>query len=129
MQLLSEVRVVGARRLAGVEERRALGVGYTISGQQLANAGVLRNVLNTVPFMQVQGTMNAALVGRSVDGRTCAAAVYLNGRPSSWGELAMYPPSELMAVEVFRRGTGAPRQYIVRSLPNDCGVVLAWTKG
>lgn len=128
VQLLSEVRVVGARRLADVEARRATGIGYTISGQQLANAGILRNVLNAVPFMQVQGTMNVALAGRAIDGRVCAAAVYLNGRPSSWDEIAMYPPSELMALEVFRRGAGAPRQYIVQSLPNDCGVVLAWTK-
>ncbi len=29
-----------------------------------------------------------------------------------------------MALEAFRRVTGARRQYVGQSLPNDCGLVL-----
>lgn len=63
--------------------------------------------------------------------RRCIADLYLDGRKTEIEAMAMYPISQLAAMEVYTTPSSAPARFF-RPVVNDsiggCGVILYWTK-
>lgn len=137
VQRLSEV----IRRYTNVEVRPCSEGGggsggscyWVVTGTRLLTAGGVGGSAAGIPgdgggtmvsFLRSKGSEHGAA------GKPCLASVYLDGAPM---DQEMHPngidavsPSQLEAVEVYRRGALAPARF--RSV-GGCGVVLLWSRG
>jgi hypothetical protein len=130
--LLDTVRVVGTRlfsTMQGIDERRRRGFGTIRTEKDLQGRTDIVSTLQGLPSLRVERRRGSVLLvfpGRSMGGLGgCVASVYLDGMRVGADQLLAYKPEELLAVEVYPRGQGAPLQY---ATANGCGVVLVWTK-
>ena len=131
-QQLDAVRVQATRRLVEVEERRQSGFGHVITGEQLAGSPTLQSIFWQVPGVRTNGgAARFSILGRSFSGmrgNLCSMSVYIDGRRGSIDELQLFAPRDLVAVEVYPRGTHAPAQLVRPEDMARCGIVLVWTK-
>lgn len=136
--LLDTLIVRRSRALNEVEQRRRMGIGYRMMGEELAKRHTLRLVFNEFPSVFTAGSsfidfkiMMPAPFPHVFDteGKYCAAQVFLDGRLTDVVEVTSYRPDELLAVEVFPRVSMVPIQYKrFADYNEDCGVVLVWTR-
>lgn len=114
--------------LSEIEERRALGGGYIMSGEELERAP---NLAFSVPMnSSIRNESKAGMLDLAVRGRLagwCRPRVLLDGHPSGMDELSMYRPDELLAIELYVSPFAAPEQFM-RAGDYKCGLLLAWTK-
>lgn len=129
---LDTVRVVGSRAwslLQGIEERKKRGFGVVRTAEELRGRTDLIATLQGMPSLLVarrRGSIFLVFPGRSLGSLGgCNAAVFLDGMRVGASELESYSPDDLLGIEVYPRGTGAPMQFATTS---GCGVVLVWTK-
>jgi hypothetical protein len=126
---LDTVRVTApqSRTLQEFEERRRTGEGYTFTEEEIRRRGSIRAVLGGIPSVIVtSGSAEQFVLRISRGGRTCPAALYIDGRRADHTELTGYRSEELVGLEVYVSASGAPIRY--QSVAQGCGVVLVWTK-
>lgn len=129
---LDTVRIVGTRMwstMQGIEDRKKRGFGIIRTEAELRGRTDIVSTLQGLPSLRVErrrGRLFLVFPGRSMGSLGgCFATVYLDGLRVGYEELLAYKPEELLAIEVYPRGQGAPLQY---ATSNACGVVLVWTK-
>ena len=125
---LDTVRVVGSRAWSlrqGIDERKKRGFGTVRTAEDLQGRVDLISTLQAMPSLRVERRRGNVLLTFPRGTRSCVAAVFLDGFRVGAEELESYSPEDLVAVEVYPRGTGAPMQFATSSA---CGVVLVWTK-
>jgi carboxypeptidase family protein len=133
LDTITVVATARTRRVLGeVDERRKLGLGYTLGPDEIQRRVTLRSVLQSFPSVTVQGTMNSFTVFmRSgsmspMSSAYCVADLRIDGIPSTWDLLSSYEPKDIAAVEVYPRASTVPLQY--QNVSSTCGMVLVWTK-
>jgi hypothetical protein len=118
--------------LAGIEERRRIGLGYVRTEAELAGVSSMRTVFATAPSVRLGRARSVVdfvvlLPRPGAGGRGyCVAPLFIDGHRADYDQLAVYQPSDLKAVEVYVRPSNAPLQF--QSVSSGCGVVLVWTK-
>jgi len=133
---LDPVRVTVAPRsiaLKEFEERRRLGLGYTITAADLEGVRTMRAVFTGAPSVRVErarggvGDFQILIESPSLAGQGwCLASLFIDGFKARFEQLSAYQPTDLMGVEIYQRASSAPLQY--QSVSTGCGVVLVWTK-
>ena len=101
----------------------------TGAGRQLA--GSTRGALAQAPFARVGSgggvwTLMFTSPQALRNGGQCVADVYLDGQRTGWAAVNDLRPEQVLAVEVYRRPSHAPSQYVQQG--TECGVVLVWTR-
>ncbi len=126
---LDTVRVAApqSRALQEFEERRRTGEGYTFTEEEIQRRGSIRAVLGGIPSVIVTaGSAEQFVLRIARGGRTCPAALYIDGRRADHTELTGYRSEDLVGLEVYVSSSSAPIRY--QSVAQGCGVVLVWTK-
>lgn len=136
--LLDTLIVRRSRALGEVEQRRRMGLGYSMMGEELAKRHTLRSVFDEFPsvFTAGRGSIDFSIMMpapfphvRDTESKYCAAHVFVDGRLTGMDYATSYKPEELLAVEVFPRVSMVPIQYKrFAGYGEDCGVVLVWTR-
>ncbi len=129
--MLDTVRVAAPRYfsiLQGIEDRKKRGFGVIRDSATFRGKVDIAATLSAMPSLRVdrrRGSIVLLLPGRSMSGLGgCIATVYLDGFRVTHDQLLSYTPDDLLAVEVYQRGLGAPIEFS----GSGCGVVLVWTK-
>lgn len=118
-----------------LEHRRRTGFGRFVTRADIEKhpSAVTTDLLRSVPGVRIQpvgrmGTHNMLLVRGGAVGY-CAPSVFLDGvlaNQTSYSTVDDYIlPGMLEGVEVYPSATTAPVEY---QRPNNCGVVLFWTR-
>jgi hypothetical protein len=131
---LAPLSVTGERSevLAGIEERRRIGLGYVRTEAELAGVSSMRTVFATAPSVRLGRARSVVdfvvLLPRPGGGGRayCVAPLFIDGHRADYDQLAVYQPSDLKAVEIYVRPSNAPLQF--QAVSSGCGVVLVWTK-
>jgi hypothetical protein len=129
--MLDTVRVAAPRYFSivqGIEDRKKRGFGVIRDSTAFRGKVDIAATLSAMPSLRVdrrRGSIVLLLPGRSMSGLGgCVATVYLDGFRVTHDQLLSYTPDDLVAVEVYQRGLGAPIEFP----GSGCGVVLVWTK-
>jgi len=129
---LDSIAVRGVRPLALrlFEERRRLGMGYTLGEEELRRRPTVRSVFSNIPQVTVAGrsatSFSILLPAPGAARGRCTPAIWIDGLRSSPEALGAYRPEDMVGVEVYVRSVEAPGRY--QPLDTDCGVVLVWTR-
>lgn len=129
--LVEGARVAEESSLAtnGFYARMQTGFGEFITPQDLERTSAR---LTEDLFLEFQGMIvdpSGRVRMRDSRGRYCSPALYLDGtfiRARPMEQIASV--EELEAVEVYRRRSETPLEYLGASRRVDCGVIVFWTK-
>lgn len=134
---LEGISVSTERRRLRLEERgfyrrRDAGAGYFFAPDEIRDYDPLytTDLFRQVPGARIRpmpGSFGSMVSFRGL-GRGCQPRFVLNGWPLDLGGLSvdeLVHPADIMAVEVFPGGTGAPIRYV--GFGARCGVVMIWT--
>ena len=117
-----------ARRFADFERRRASGMGYFITKEQIeqANASSLIDILVRARGVQQVCITNdcVAKMARSPPG--CYPQYFLDGRESTSYFARNTPPHDVQGIEIYRGGSEIPGEFSGSN--SGCGVIAIWTK-
>lgn len=138
---LPELKVTataGAAARNGFEQRRRLATGgYFLTGEELVKRGTIRveEAFRTIPGMRVTSAgLNDYRIlstrGGSGFAGECEPTVFIDGTripldPDAGLSLPVVP-QEVQGIEVHQGPGSAPIEY--RSVGQNCGVILIWTK-
>ena len=143
-----------ARELREFEERRRVGFGYSLRGEEIKKASNLRSVMQQLPSLivgprvvrtpivvrgdivlpasgdvhdaEAPGTFNVYMRRDAIGSAYCLANLYVDGIKSYWEQLGGYKPEDIAGVEVYPRQSLVPIRF--QDISSGCGVVLVWTK-
>lgn len=133
----------GRSHLGGFWERRERNIGYYFTRDDIEKARPLRtaDLFRRVPGAKILRGPNGLgqLVTfsrvRRIDGSTCPATIYLDGRPylSSPAGLDDFPPDEIEAIEAYSGSARLPAEFNAvgrqRGIEPGCGVIVIWSRG
>ena len=112
------------------EERARAGIGKVMDSTTIMQFPRLQSALRQYPALQVATANNGidfTLLGRFGSGGVrCRAYIYVDGVVESSAYLAVLPPENIAAMELFNSDALAPVRF--RPLGNSCAVLLVWTK-
>ena len=117
-----------ARRFADFERRRASGMGYFITKEQIehANALTLIDILATVRGVQQVCITNDCIAKMARSPPGCYPQYFLDGRESTAYFARNTPPHDIQGIEVYRGGAEIPGEF--SGTNSGCGVIAIWTK-
>ena len=119
-----------ARNLAGFVTRmeRGFGTFYTPRDVQTRNPRLPSDLFRGEPGVEV-GRMEygraPVYVGDGASQRKCPPAVYLDGVYQSGMQVDDLPKEDLGAVELYKRGTETPMEFM--RVGSTCGAIVIWT--
>jgi hypothetical protein len=111
-----------------LQQRRRIGLGYFISGEDVKRRQSMRAVVQGLPSMYIEGqTVFQFQPYTIVSGKPCATTIYVDGIRTDPEAIQSYRPDQLIGVEWFPRGSQAPLRY--QPLENaECSVMLIGTR-
>lgn len=119
-------------RLAGYYERlerRTIGQFITRAELDAEQTGLLTNVLQRMPGIQVRRGKGAPVL--SMRGRDCRPLVWIDGAPLTAGavDLDSFSPSSLHGIELYLGAMSAPLRFQSLRGQSECGTILLWSRG
>jgi len=129
--LLDTVTVVARgpreRLLAEIEERRAATGGFVLREEDIRTRGNTRSLFFGMANVITEGTgpVRYNLYIQMGNTRMCVPTIYIDGIRAGILELGAWQNQYLVALEVYPRTSAALGRFYS---PDDCGVVLAWTR-
>ena len=131
---IAGVRVTSRRAVSrnrrDFEERKRSGFGRVLDSTEVMKYPRLQSALRQFPTLQIATANNGVdftILGRiGPSGVRCQASVYVDGVEESSGFLAVLPPENIAAMELFSSGNLAPARF--RRIDGSCAVLLVWTK-
>ncbi|WP_309673489.1 carboxypeptidase-like regulatory domain-containing protein [Gemmatimonas sp.] len=112
------------------EERKRLGMGTVMESTEIMKYPRTQSALRQFPALQIATANNGVdftILGRVRSGGVrCQASLYVDGVTESSAYLAMLPPENIAAMELFPSGEFAPVRF--RPVYASCAVLLVWTK-
>ena len=134
VQTLDSVRVIAPRsirqqRVADIDERRKLGLGYFRDSMDIGKHATLGSVFNEFPSVHTtKGGTGVGIPPVTLAGG-CLANVWLDGVRSNFLLLSDLAPQDVAAIEVYPRQLTTPSEFVVRAGPSAaCGAIAVWTK-
>jgi hypothetical protein len=154
--LMDTIKVVAStvsRQLQEFAERRRVGSGYSLQGEQIKRASNLESVFRQFPSLIVAPRVipGPTLVngsplpfsGEAGDTRFpgsfavymsrgamlsshCLADLFIDGIESVWDQIGSYKPEDIVGIEVYPRQSQVPPRF--QKISSGCGTVLVWTK-
>lgn len=129
--VLDTVRVQATRmsaEMAGFEERRRTGFGFTLTEAQIKYRTNIRAVFVGVPHLRVVGPAvgQFSLVFQLPSGATCVPTFFIDGRQGAQHELYAFAPDQIAGVEFYARPSTVPTRF--QTSMNECGAIVVWTK-
>ena len=117
-----------ARRFADFERRRASGMGYFITKEQIekGNAVSLIDILVTVRGVQQVCITNDCIAKMVRAPPGCYPQYFLDGRESTPYFARNTPPHDIQGIEIYRGGSEIPGEF--GGSASGCGVIAIWTK-
>jgi len=117
-----------ARRFADFERRRASGMGYFITKEQIekGNAVSLIDILVTVRGVQQVCITNDCIAKMVRAPPGCYPQYFLDGRESTPYFARNTPPHDIQGIEIYRGGSEIPGEF--GGSGSGCGVIAIWTK-
>jgi len=131
--VLDVVRVTAptnrARLIAqGIEERRKIGMGYTMDMTELGSYPSFASALNDLPGARTEyrrGTY--AMWVPDGRGGQCQPEVWIDGHHMTMSSLMTIMPKDVTAIELFVRASAVPMQFRPPERLATCGALLIWT--
>ncbi len=117
------------------EERRRAGLALFIDSTDVTGAGSLREVLRTVPFLEVRRSLASEdstqfeVLGRGfgLGVQSCPAFVFLDGLLVDNTALNEVTSEAVAAVELYRGAAQVPPPFAA-FVDRDCSAVLLWSR-
>lgn len=126
--------------LRGFEDRRATGIGYFLTREDVARRSpvLVTDILASVPGVRLQssgrGMQRRIYMGRPADG--CPAQIYVDGlllnpaeHVAADADLSLddaVSPGSVEGIEVYRGLSTVPAEFL--NARSRCGVVAVWTR-
>ncbi|HEV8449710.1 MAG TPA: carboxypeptidase regulatory-like domain-containing protein [Gemmatimonadaceae bacterium] len=111
------------------DARRKGGAGYMLDSTSIAHYPDFINVFNDVPGIRmVRRLGQVALTTTNDKGVACSPTLLMDGIETSGNALSDLQSHEVAAVEVYARPLMVPAELIPPGRPNECGMVVVWTK-
>lgn len=130
IELLDTITVVARgpreRLMAQIEERRLTTNGFMVGEEDIRARGNTRSIFMAMSNVVTEGTGPVRYNLYIQQGnRMCTPTVYIDGIRAGLMELQAWRNEYLIAVEVYPRPSAALGRF---QSPDDCGVILAWTR-
>lgn len=130
--------VVSAKRprhyegyLAGFYERRDLGFGRFITGDEIAKRAPLRitDMLRMVPGLRISTNYPGESHVR-IRGNNCWPSVWIDGASANTAEfdLDWVTPSDISGIEIYSSIATVPPEFVDPLGPRLCGTIVVWTR-
>jgi len=117
--------------LAGFYQRRDLGFGRFITGDEIAKRAPLRvtDMLRMVPGLQVTES-NPIESHVRIRGNRCWPSVWIDGAPANAAEfdLDWVTPSDIAGIEIYSSIATVPPEFVDPLGPRLCGTIVVWTR-
>lgn len=111
------------------DARRKGGAGYMLDSTSIARYSDFINVFNDVPGIRMTRRVGqVALITTNDKGVACSPTLLMDGIETSGNALSDLQSHEVAAVEVYARPLMVPAELIPPGRPNECGMVVVWTK-
>jgi hypothetical protein len=138
VQVLPDVNVSAeswSPRLArdGWYDRKKMGFGFYLNPQDIAkmNVSYPSHLLRDVPFIRVKCTPSTRRItgGCIVEGSYGACmTLFVDGVYQRMHLDERVSPGMVYAVEVYRRSSTVPIEFVRPASENNCGVIAVWTQ-
>ncbi|HMA40896.1 MAG TPA: carboxypeptidase regulatory-like domain-containing protein [Gemmatimonadales bacterium] len=153
MDTIKVVASIVSPQMREFAERRRVGSGYSLQGEEIRKAANLQSVFRQFPSLIVAPRMTAAPTlingrpvppsGEAADTRFpgsfavfmsrgammssyCLANLFIDGIESVWDQIGSYKPEDIIGIEVYPRQSVVPTRF--QKISSGCGAVLVWTK-
>jgi carboxypeptidase family protein/TonB-dependent receptor-like protein len=125
---LPGVDVEAHGRLAEFERRRARGMGFFFTGEEIErrHASSLSDLMRAVPGVQTTCRRGSCAIQMTRSPRGCRPEYYLDGFPASFSVGPDFPLTGIHGIEVYRSASEAPAEF--RKPELRCGVILIWSR-
>lgn len=154
--LMDTITVVAStipRAMQEFAERRRLGTGSSLEGDQIKKAANLESVFRQFPSLLVGPRVNPTptlingtplpFSGEASDtrfpgsfavymsrgamlGSYCLANLFIDGMEAVWDQIGSYKPQDIAGIEVYPLQSQVPLRF--QKISSGCGVVLVWTR-
>jgi len=111
------------------DARRKGAAGYMLDSISIAHYPDFINVFNDVPGIRMARRLGQVTLTATNDkGVPCSPTLLMDGIETSGNALSDLQSHEVAAVEVYARPLMVPAELIPPGRPNECGMVVVWTK-
>jgi len=109
--------------------RRKGATGYILDSTSIVRYPDFINVFNDVPGIRMSRRLGSVSFTTTSDkGTPCAPTILLDGIETSANALSDLQSHEVGGIEVYARPLMVPAELIPPGRPNECGMVVVWTK-